>query len=143
MSHTSDYRQSGLHYGRCFYSQSRLQAETEFFVVNKGGCYYLSCFNKNHAEEETLWHFLSDGDSPNAKHRCALKFRRPSSRHRAARFPDAVWSKFEISDLDFWRGEAYMKFFENLDSKGVRSAHALDRDRCGALCTQGSNRDSP
>lgn len=29
-----------------------------------------------------------------------------------------VWSNFEIGDLDFWRGEAYMKFFEFLDSKG-------------------------
>ncbi|GJE90829.1 glycosyltransferase family 15 protein [Phanerochaete sordida] len=28
------------------------------------------------------------------------------------------WSNFEIGDLDFWRGEAYMKFFEKLDSKG-------------------------
>ncbi|KAJ8078792.1 hypothetical protein PM082_013075 [Marasmius tenuissimus] len=28
------------------------------------------------------------------------------------------WSNFEIGDLDFWRGEAYTKFFEFLDSKG-------------------------
>ncbi|PCH38078.1 glycosyltransferase family 15 protein [Wolfiporia cocos MD-104 SS10] len=28
------------------------------------------------------------------------------------------WSNFEIGDLDFWRGEAYSKFFEFLDSKG-------------------------
>lgn len=31
---------------------------------------------------------------------------------------DAVWSNFEIGDLDFWRGEAYMKFFNFLDQKG-------------------------
>lgn len=31
---------------------------------------------------------------------------------------DPVWNNFEIGDLDFWRGEAYMKFFEFLDSKG-------------------------
>jgi len=30
----------------------------------------------------------------------------------------AVWSNFEIADMDFWRGEAYQKFFEFLDSKG-------------------------
>ena len=30
----------------------------------------------------------------------------------------AVWSNFEIGDLDFWRGDTYMKFFEFLDSKG-------------------------
>jgi alpha 1,2-mannosyltransferase len=29
-----------------------------------------------------------------------------------------VWSNFEIADLDFWRSEAYMKYFEYLDSKG-------------------------
>ncbi|KIP09616.1 glycosyltransferase family 15 protein [Phlebiopsis gigantea 11061_1 CR5-6] len=28
------------------------------------------------------------------------------------------WSNFEIGDLDFWRGETYMKFFEFLDQKG-------------------------
>ncbi|KAH9926216.1 glycosyltransferase family 15 protein [Fomitopsis serialis] len=28
------------------------------------------------------------------------------------------WSNFEIGDLDFWRGEAYSKFFDALDSKG-------------------------
>ena len=29
-----------------------------------------------------------------------------------------VWSNFEIADLDFWRGEAYTKFFEYLDRTG-------------------------
>ncbi|KAF4614774.1 hypothetical protein D9613_003068 [Agrocybe pediades] len=28
------------------------------------------------------------------------------------------WSNFEIADMDFWRGEAYQKFFEFLDFKG-------------------------
>ncbi|KAJ3514835.1 hypothetical protein NLJ89_g2142 [Agrocybe chaxingu] len=28
------------------------------------------------------------------------------------------WSNFEIADMDFWRGEAYQKFFEFLESKG-------------------------
>jgi len=28
------------------------------------------------------------------------------------------WSNFEIADLDLWRSEAYMKFFEFLDQKG-------------------------
>ncbi len=28
------------------------------------------------------------------------------------------WSNFEIGDLDFWRGEAYSKYFEYLESKG-------------------------
>ncbi|KAG0131301.1 glycolipid 2-alpha-mannosyltransferase-domain-containing protein [Tuber indicum] len=28
------------------------------------------------------------------------------------------WSNFEIADLNFWRGEAYQKYFEFLDKKG-------------------------
>ncbi|EIM90058.1 glycosyltransferase family 15 protein [Stereum hirsutum FP-91666 SS1] len=28
------------------------------------------------------------------------------------------WSNFEIGDLDFWRGEAYGKFFDHLDQAG-------------------------
>lgn len=28
------------------------------------------------------------------------------------------WSNFEIADLDFWRSEAYMAYFEHLESKG-------------------------
>ncbi len=28
------------------------------------------------------------------------------------------WSNFEIADLDFWRSEAYQKFFDYLESKG-------------------------
>jgi len=28
------------------------------------------------------------------------------------------WSNFEIGELDLWRGEAYRKFFDHLDSKG-------------------------
>lgn len=29
-----------------------------------------------------------------------------------------VWSNFEIGDMDFWRGETYMSFFEHLDQAG-------------------------
>lgn len=28
------------------------------------------------------------------------------------------WSNFEIADLNFWRGEAYRKYFTFLDQKG-------------------------
>ncbi|PVF94299.1 putative mannosyltransferase [Serendipita vermifera] len=28
------------------------------------------------------------------------------------------WSNFEIADMDFWRSEAYMKYFDFLESKG-------------------------
>ena len=30
----------------------------------------------------------------------------------------AVWSNFEIADMDFWRSEAYMAYFAFLDAKG-------------------------
>ena len=30
----------------------------------------------------------------------------------------SVWSNFEIADMDFWRSEAYQKFFDHLESKG-------------------------
>lgn len=29
-----------------------------------------------------------------------------------------VWSNFEIANMEFWRGEAYSKFFDYLDQKG-------------------------
>ena len=32
--------------------------------------------------------------------------------------PSPVWSNFEIADMNFWRGEAYTRFFEYLDSQG-------------------------
>jgi hypothetical protein len=30
----------------------------------------------------------------------------------------AVWSNFEIADLDFFRSQVYTEFFEHLDSTG-------------------------
>ena len=30
----------------------------------------------------------------------------------------AVWSNFEIADMDFWRSEAYQAYFDYLESKG-------------------------
>jgi alpha 1,2-mannosyltransferase len=40
----------------------------------------------------------------------------------------AVWSNFEIADLDFFRSKVYMEFFEHLDKAGgfyyeVRFSH--------------------
>src|SRR5260221_1209757 len=32
--------------------------------------------------------------------------------------PQPVWSNFEIADLDFWRSEAYTKFFDYLEAQG-------------------------
>ena len=33
-------------------------------------------------------------------------------------FVAAVWSNFEIGDMDFWREKAYSKFFDYLDEQG-------------------------
>lgn len=30
----------------------------------------------------------------------------------------AVWSNFEVADMDFWRGEAYQAYFQYLEIKG-------------------------
>ena len=30
----------------------------------------------------------------------------------------SVWSNFEIADMDFWRSEAYTKYFDYLESQG-------------------------
>ncbi|KAI9065173.1 glycosyltransferase family 15 protein [Trametes sanguinea] len=55
--------------------------------------------NPDLVEPENAMRFISDdgGDSYNNCH---------------------FWSNFEIGDLDFWRGEAYSKFFDFLDRKG-------------------------
>ncbi len=46
-----------------------------------------------------------------------------------------VWSNFEIADMDFWRGEAYTKYFDYLESQGgfyyeVRERLAFAFSRC-------------
>jgi hypothetical protein len=61
--------------------------------------------------------FLSDngGDTYNLCH-CKLASTNFSHSHLNCAFLD--WSNFEIADMDFWRGEAYQKFFAFLESKG-------------------------
>jgi hypothetical protein len=41
------------------------------------------------------------------------------------------WSNFEIADLDFWRSEAYSKFFDYFESKGgfYYEVHAASASR--------------
>ena len=39
-------------------------------------------------------------------------------RYQKSLITTAVWSNFEIADMDFWRSEAYSKFFEFLEKKG-------------------------
>lgn len=45
--------------------------------------------------------------------------RRPGHRDEANGYSTChFWSNFEIGDLDFWRGEAYERYFEHLDRTG-------------------------
>ena len=62
--------------------------------------------------------FLSDdgGQKYNLCH-CVSFLRRPSMTSLMFKIV-LVWSNFEIGDMDFWRGEAYQKFFEHLENKG-------------------------
>lgn len=63
--------------------------------------------------------FVSDdgGDKYNL---CHCKSLRLALFLRQAHQPGTtlVWSNFEIGDMDFWRGETYMSFFEFLDKAG-------------------------
>lgn len=75
--------------------------------------------NPDIVEPGNAMDFISD-DGGNTYNRCHCQF----ILHCVLSFSELthafrpVWSNFEIGDLDFWRGEAYMKFFEFLDSKG-------------------------
>ncbi|KAJ9104391.1 hypothetical protein QFC20_004527 [Naganishia adeliensis] len=55
--------------------------------------------NPQYIPEDNAMQFLSD-DGGESYNRCHF------------------WSNFEIGDLNFWRGEAYTKFFEHLDKAG-------------------------
>lgn len=62
--------------------------------------------------------YMSDdgGDSYNL---CHCTYPPPSLRGaRYAYDAHTVWSNFEIASMDFWRDEAYTKFFEHLDRTG-------------------------
>jgi alpha 1,2-mannosyltransferase len=57
--------------------------------------------------------FLSDngGETYNKCH-CR------SGHDEATMLIPAVWSNFEIGDLNFWRSKPYMDYFEHLDKAG-------------------------
>ena len=88
--------------------------------------------NPHYLDPENALAFLSDdeGGSYNMCHcTCRATCCRP---FESAKWSRIVWSNFEIANLDFWRGEAYSKFFEHLESKGgfyyeVRQFHLLCR----------------
>ena len=74
--------------------------------------------NPHYLDPENALAFLSDdeGGSYNMCHcTCCAICSRP---FKPAKWSRIVWSNFEIANLDFWRGEAYSKFFEHLESKG-------------------------
>lgn len=61
--------------------------------------------------------FVSD-DGGQTYNNCHCTCTQPSTGSMTNVLARAVWSNFEIGDLDFWRGEAYTKFFDFLDKKG-------------------------
>ncbi|KAG5221290.1 glycosyltransferase family protein [Salix suchowensis] len=78
--------------------------------------------NPELVEPENALAFLSD-DGGETYNRCHCKYLPPTSPFSPYNIPPndvsvSVWSNFEIGDLDFWRGEAYRKFFDFLDEQG-------------------------
>ena len=61
--------------------------------------------------------FISDnaGETYNM---CHCKIVRFHGRNNVIDALNPVWSNFEIADMDFWRSEAYTKFFEYLEATG-------------------------
>ncbi len=79
-------------------------------------------FTAEHPEyisQDNAMGFLSNdgGESYNLCH-CTRIFRRCRASPLTLNCLPTVWSNFEIADLDFWRSEAYQKFFDYLESKG-------------------------
>ncbi|KAG8217538.1 glycolipid 2-alpha-mannosyltransferase-domain-containing protein [Butyriboletus roseoflavus] len=72
--------------------------------------------NPRYLHPDNSMDFLSDdsGETYNLCH-CGWIF---SGRDKTHSPCQAVWSNFEIANLDFWRSEAYMKYFEFLENKG-------------------------
>ena len=75
--------------------------------------------NPQYVAENNAMGYMSDdsGKSYNLCH-CECLIRRFRVRRPCSSFVALVWSNFEIADMDFWRGEAYSKFFEYLDQTG-------------------------
>jgi alpha 1,2-mannosyltransferase len=51
------------------------------------------------------------------------------------------WSNFEIADMDFWRGEAYTKFFNHLENTGGFYYEAILRFLIFCSCRLTVDRD--
>ena len=75
--------------------------------------------NPQYVAENNAMGYMSEdgGNSYNLCH-CESRPLPVDTRARTLTHRGAVWSNFEIGDLDFWPGETYMKFFEFLDQKG-------------------------
>ena len=70
------------------------------------------------AEDNSMDFLSNDGGRSYSLCHCECRYipfacRRPNDSDRRE-----VWSNFEIADMNFWRGEAYTKFFEHLDASG-------------------------
>ena len=77
--------------------------------------------NPHYPAKDNSMGFLSNdgGRSYNLCHcKCTYLFLAPVS--RGINNPElyAVWSNFEIADMNLWRGEIYTKYFEHLEASG-------------------------
>ena len=69
--------------------------------------------------------FLADPENAKLVHKNSAKdwvtdmAHRPDNNHKANGYSTChFWSNFEIGDLDFWRSEPYMRYFNHLDRSG-------------------------
>jgi len=53
-----------------------------------------------------------------ARHTTSVTVSRPRFPSSPRQRLTAVWSNFELGDLNFWRSQAYMDYFEHLDAAG-------------------------
>lgn len=101
-----------LHYG----AQSRVSPHP--FDVSFSSTPGFIAQHPEHIAPDNAMKFLSDdgGETYNKCH-CKFKFT-GSGLIDHVKLTRSVWSNFEIGSLTFWRSQAYMDFFEHLDSQG-------------------------
>lgn len=72
--------------------------------------------NSQFVAEGNSMNYMSN-DGGNSYNLCHCKSQQALA-HLSTLYVSVVWSNFEIASMDFWRGEAYTKFFEHLDATG-------------------------
>jgi hypothetical protein len=84
--------------------------------------------------------FISD-DAGDTYNMCHCENRSISCWKKVTDVCHSVWSNFEIADMDFWRGEAYTKFFNHLENTGGFYYEAILRFLIFCSCRLTVDRD--